>query len=227
MGVRWNKPRFIVEPHRPPWRDDFKSFLLKDFLRTTYAKKTTIFQLLTAYEPTVLNERGILEALERRHIVPWGDLRQIYAEYANRSLCFVGRPNRRDEHVKEIIEILLGRAYTMELRATLDEVLGRKHGGPRSITLLKEKKADQTAMVAFASRYTFFLNQVNSSMTNVFIGPARKNRKIGAQFDAGTDVPESIVGRPQETLLTHYKAWRNKPEARRLMRGTKTTVDAL
>lgn len=56
-------------------------------------------------------------------------------------------------------------------------------------------------LTSIATQYQTRLTDLNSSIDNVFIGPARRNRSIGTGLDLGRDVPDASSGRPRAYIV--------------------------
>lgn len=71
-----NDPGYTLSANadRPSWPVDVKKVLLKRFLETDYAD-ITLRELLERYEDAWA--KGVIQALDRRHIVSWDHIKQL------------------------------------------------------------------------------------------------------------------------------------------------------
>ena len=176
----------VTDRNRPAWPANFKQTLLANFVRTRYARQTTLSQLLTGYQVIDDNVDGVLDALERRHLVSWHDLCTLYAHYAN-MFCNTA-----------IAKIDVNSDMGSSLRYLFKVVLGDR----------QESQLYTAGMTSTANRFAGALSseksRLNASENNVFIGPARNNRSIGRDFDRAiefVDPRDHVVNRRQVEKL--------------------------
>ena len=191
--IAWNGAEFVATDWtRPAWRADLKRHLLEDFFRTEYCQTTTLATFLEEYQPVDDNVDGTLDTFHRRHIISWSNLRRVYVGWANREFNL---PRRRNddpaiEHYRTIIATVLGHFDKSQLENSINLVQPGPYRNQAIATVL-----------------TGALPNLNSSRSNLFLGPGRINSAIGENNDAATDLPSSvIVGKPHRTLLFAYAA---------------------
>lgn len=181
-----NRFEIIGKGVRPAWSTDIKKWLLEDALKTRWIQNTTIAQLLGHYQEVKLNFNGVIEALERRHIISWENITIIYEEFMN---VRVFKQVEREIHNAfcEVIKFLMG---------SLSYGLFDFH--------LTQRISANASTQELAKIFNDRLSGLNSSRNNLFIGPARQNRSIGQAHDTGGDLPREILqGRPYGTTVSN------------------------
>lgn len=173
--------------NRPAWQANFKRDLLADFVNTNWAKQTSLAQLMRLFQDLPMNQNGVIEALERRHVLSWNDICIVYEIFINiETKCWPLPRNLSTvkEAVQNLIFSILGSRSTQSRELQQYGVEVRRYKGNFNSN-------------AVAQKYGQYLPCLNSSTRNVFIGPARKNRQLGFQYDQGSDLPrEMTAGRP-------------------------------
>ncbi len=179
-NVRYNPSTqlFTVENERvrPPWDNHLKQWLLQDFRESNWSKQTTVAELLQHHQPIDFNNRGVIETLERRHIVSWYNITRIYEGYMNVITNYNGirLTNTLVESYILVVNWLLTHDFADRFNYSRNQI---------------------AHVNAFVDLFNQALPLLNSSTNNVFIGPMRANRSIGEDYDTAlTDnsIPEEL-----------------------------------
>lgn len=159
-----NDPDYAISANadRPSWPVDVKKVLLERFLETDYAD-ITLRELLESNEDAW--EKGVIQALDRRHIVSWDHIKTIvvYAAHYFR----VRRGN--NDPMKEHLELLLTFFHADQeiSQGISDHAAGQYNKAASSFS--------NAAKAAYLST------------SNLWIGPSSGNRAAGSAFDIGVD----------------------------------------
>lgn len=159
-----NNPGYTISANadRPSWPVDVKVVLLERFLETDYAD-ITLRELLESY--TDAWSKGVIQALDRRHIVSWDQIKIIVAYAANYFLSPHGSNDPMRGHLESLMTFFHA---TDEIGEGISNNGGRQF--QRAATNFSE--AAKTAYL---------------SSSNLWIGPSSGNRSAGSAFDVGVD----------------------------------------
>lgn len=163
-GVQ-NNPGYTIDPNaqRPAWAVETKIELIQIFVETKFAKETTLADLLNSNPNITIS--GVLESLDRRHIVSWDHIKKYICYMANHYSGVIGGAQQSLFNVRSLLEAL----HVWEAVQSATNVRNNQ-GYPQAVSFY-----DKAAIQAF------------SCMSNLWIGPSGPNRKLGKKLDFGQE----------------------------------------
>lgn len=163
------------ENSRPDWTEETKKKLLTDVINSQWAKTTSLSEFLTTFIKNQKNFSidGVIDSLDRRHIISWSDLKKILSAFFNRNV---------DKNVlQSVTNLLIYLTSKPSYQTSKPEYITY---GPGILKPNEEiQQAEKAILGDNLKQLNDFVAKVYASPRNVFLASSRKNRQIQDRFD--------------------------------------------